>query len=195
VISGESIIMPRRVGLIAAICLLAFTGALCLSATPSFAAKHRASAISKKASAGAKHGSSAARHRSGRHNRAGKHKADVAKLEAASPEARTPVDKADCITVSQAYYERAQSLAVRTRHGIPKELERVVSNLDQFCGEEEFEKARVSIDWMDSCLKNFDRDSELGFCSRSKSYFCAIDPVSDACRITDGEASGRASHD
>jgi hypothetical protein len=186
--------MPRRVGLIAAVCLLAFTGGLCLSATPSFAAKHRASAISKKVSVGAKHRSSAARHKSGRHNRAGK-KADVAKLEAASPEARTPVDKADCITVSQVYYERAQSLAVRTRHGIPKEFERVVSNLDQFCGEEEFDKARVSIDWMDTCLKNFDRDSELGLCSRNKSYFCAIDPVSDACRISDGEASGRASHD
>ena len=193
-ISGESIIMPRRVGLIAAVCLLAFTGGLCVSATPSFAAKHRASATSKKASVGAKHRSSAARHKSGRHNRAGK-KADVAKLEAASPEARTPVDKADCITVSQAYYERAQSLAVRIRHGIPKEFERVVSNLDQFCGEEEFDKARVSIDWMDTCLKNFDRDSELGLCSRNKSYFCAIDPVSDACRISDGEASGRASHD
>src|SRR2546423_2900720 len=172
-------IMPRRVGLIAAICLLAFMGALCLSATPSFAAKHRASAISKKASVGAKHRSSAARHKSGRHNRAGKHKADVAKLETVSPEPRTPTDKADCITVSQAYYERAQSLGVRTRHGIPKGFERVVSNLDQFCGEEEFEKARVSIDWMDTCLKNFDKDAELSFCSRSRSYFCGINPASD----------------
>src|SRR6202035_2370890 len=96
---------------------------------------------------------------------------------------------------TMAYYVRAQILTVRARHVIPKEFERVVSNLDQFCGEEEFDKARVSIDWMDTCLKNFDRDSELGFCSRSKSYLCAIDPVSDACRISDGEASGRASHD
>src|ERR1700738_1874992 len=144
--------MPRRVGLIAAVCLLAFTGALCLSATPSFAAKHRASATSKKASVGAKHRSSAARHKSGRHNRAGKHKADVAKLEAASPEARTPVDKADCIKVSQAYYERAQSLAVRTRHGIPKDFERVVSNVDQLCGVGEFEESRGWIDWRENCL-------------------------------------------
>jgi hypothetical protein len=184
--------MPRRARLIAAVCLLAVAGMLCMSATSPVAAKHRSIAAANKASAGAKH---AAKHRSSRHARGGKQKRDVAKLDAVSPEPRTPTDKADCITVSQTYYERAQSLGVRTRHGIPKEFERVVSNLDQFCGEEEFEKARVSIDWMDTCLKNFDREAELGFCSRSKSYFCAIDSVSGACRITDGEASGRASHD
>ncbi len=190
--SGESIMMPRRGRLIAAVCLLAVAGVLCTSATSPAAARHRSAAIAKKASVGAKH---AARHRSGRHSRGGKHKGDVAKLEAVSPEPRTPTDKADCISVSQAYYERAQSLGVRNRHGIPKDFERVVSNLDQFCGEEEFDKARITIDWMDTCLKNFDKDSE-GSCSRSKSYFCAIDAASDACRTsTDAEASGRASHD
>jgi hypothetical protein len=184
--------MPHRGRWIAAVCLLAFAGALCTSATPSFAAKHRSSAVAKKTSAGTKH---AARHKSGRRNRGSKHTTDVAKLETVSSEPRTPVDKADCITVSQAYYERAQSLGVRTRHGIPKEFERVVSNLDQFCGEEEFDKARVSIDWMDSCLKNFDKEAELGFCARSKSYFCAVDPASQNCRITESDASSRASRE
>jgi hypothetical protein len=174
-------------------CLLALAGLVCASATSPVAAKHRSSAVGKNASSGARH---AARHRSGRHARGGRHKADVAKLETAGPEARTPTDKADCISVSQAYYERAQSVGVRTRHGIPKEFERVVANLDRFCGEEEFDKARISIDWMDACLKNFDKDSELGFCARSKSYFCAIDSASEACRTSaDTEASGRASRD
>ena len=64
---------------------------------------------------------------------------------------------------------------------IPQEFERVISKLDELCGEEDFEKARISIDWMDTCLNNFTQDYNLGFCSRSKSYFCAIDPQSDGC--------------
>jgi hypothetical protein len=188
--SGESGIMLHWGRLAAAVCLLAFAGLLCASATPSMAARHHSSAVAKKGSIGTKH---AARHRSGRHK--GK-KTDEAKVEAVGPEPRTPTDKAECISVSQAYYKRAQSVGGRGRHGVPKEFERVVSNLDQFCGEEEFDKARVSIDWMDNCLKNFDKDAELGFCSRSKSYFCAIDAASQACRTsTEAEASGRASRE
>jgi hypothetical protein len=71
---------------------------------------------------------------------------------------------------------------------IPREFERVISKLDEFCGEEEFEKARVSIDWMDKCLKNFTKDYELEFCSRNKSYLCAIDPQSDGCLQSQSEA-------
>ncbi len=184
--------MPRRGRLIAAVCLLALAGLVCTSATSPVAAKRHSTSVGK-ASGGARH---AARHRSGKHARGSKHKSDEAKLEAVSLEPRTPTDKADCIRVSQAYYERAQSMGVRTRHGIPKEFERVVSNLDQFCGEEEFDKARISIDWMDTCLKSFDKDSDPGLCSRKKSYFCAIDSASDVCRTsTDAEASGRASRE
>jgi len=97
-------------------------------------------------------------------------------------ESRTPVDKHDCIDVSQAFYRRAASVAGRTKHGIPKEFERVASNLDVFCGEEEFDKARVSIDWMNTCLQNFSQDSKLGYCSRNKDYYCSIDSQSENCR-------------
>ncbi len=57
-----------------------------------------------------------------------------------------------------------------------------MSNLDEFCGEEEFDKARITIDWMNTCLQNFTKDSKLGFCSRTQSYFCAIGPASEACQ-------------
>jgi hypothetical protein len=105
----------------------------------------------------------------------------VASREAIAGTPRTPVDKYDCIAVSQAFYEQATSLSSRTKQAIPREFERVVSKLDEFCGEEEFEKARISIDWMDLCLKNFTKDDKSGFCSRNKNYFCAIDPQSDGC--------------
>jgi hypothetical protein len=42
---------------------------------------------------------------------------------------------------------------------------------------EEFEKARISIDWMNTCLQNLNYKTE--FCSRNGSYFCAVDPQSD----------------
>jgi hypothetical protein len=98
-----------------------------------------------------------------------------------APTARTPADKTDCIALSQAFYGHVKTLARRTKQSIPREFMRVVTNLDEFCGEEDFEKARISIDWMDTCLKNFTKDYESGACSRSKSYFCAIDPASDGC--------------
>jgi hypothetical protein len=98
-----------------------------------------------------------------------------------APTARTPTDKTDCIALSQAFYGHAKALARGTKQGIPREFIRVVTNLDEFCGEEDFEKARISIDWMDTCLNNFTKDYSFGFCSRNKSYFCAIDPQSDGC--------------
>jgi short-subunit dehydrogenase involved in D-alanine esterification of teichoic acids len=63
----------------------------------------------------------------------------------------------------------------------PREFARVAANLDEFCGEENFEKARISIDWMNTCLKNFTKDYKLGFCSRNKNYFCAVYPQSEGC--------------
>src|SRR5438552_528398 len=71
---------------------------------------------------------------------------------------RTPADKSDCIAVSQVFYRQAKALSRRTKQIIPREFERVVSNLDVFCGEEDFEKARISIDWMNTCLENFSKD-------------------------------------
>jgi hypothetical protein len=93
----------------------------------------------------------------------------------------TPTSKGDCIALSQALYRKAESLSKRTKQIIPREFARVAANLDEFCGEENFEKARISIDWINTCLKNFTKDYKLGFCSRNKNYFCAVFPQSEGC--------------
>ena len=98
---------------------------------------------------------------------------------AATP--RTPVDKADCIGLSQALYKQAETASRRSKQGVPKEFQRVASNLDEFCGEEDFAKARVSIDWMNTCLQNFSKVT-AEFCARNKSYYCAISPQSESCQ-------------
>jgi hypothetical protein len=117
-----------------------------------------------------------------RRSSSGKRHRSVAEQKPLEIIERTPVDKHDCIAVSQAIYGQARTMSHRTRQSIPKEFERVVSNLDEFCGEEEFDKARITIDWMNTCLQNFTKDSELGFCSRSQSYYCAIGAQSADCR-------------
>jgi hypothetical protein len=93
----------------------------------------------------------------------------------------TPTNKSDCLAVSQTLYRQAERLSKRTKQIIPREFARVATNLDEFCGEENFEKARISIDWMNTCLKNFTTDYQLGFCSRNKNYFCAVYPQSEGC--------------
>ena len=99
----------------------------------------------------------------------------------AVPTDQTPTNKNDCLTVSQILYGRAEALSKRGKQAVPREFTRVASNLDESCGEEDFEKARISIDWMNTCLANYTKDYSLGFCTRDKSYFCAINPRSDAC--------------
>jgi hypothetical protein len=113
----------------------------------------------------------------------GKHRSvtSTAKRKPVIPTDRTPTNENDCLAVSQALYGQAETLSRRTKKAIPRELARVASNLDEACGEEDFEKARSSIDWMNACLKNFTKDYSLGFCSRDKSYFCAIAPQSEGC--------------
>jgi hypothetical protein len=153
-------------------------------ATSSVVAKHKPSVVAKhhKSSAVAKHKSSAAAKHKHKSSAVSNHKSSVVgKQESVTRTPRTPVDKYDCIAVSQAFYEQAETLSKRTKQAIPQEFERVVSKLDELCGEEEFEKARISIDWMDTCLQNFTKGYELRFCSRNKNYFCAIDPQSDGC--------------
>jgi hypothetical protein len=98
-----------------------------------------------------------------------------------APTDRTPTNKDDCLAVAQALNERAKTLSKRTKQGVPREFTRVASNLDESCGEEDFEKAWISIEWMNGCLNNFTKDYELGFCSRNEGYFCAISPRSEAC--------------
>jgi hypothetical protein len=103
---------------------------------------------------------------------------------------RTPLNKGDCIDAAQAFYSRAQTLSRQKNQTIPREFELVVSKLDEFCGEEEFEKARISIDWMNSCLQKFTKD----FCSRDRGYFCAIDPESEECLSRNSETQGKSSN-
>ena len=94
----------------------------------------------------------------------------------------TPRDKNECLAVAQTLYEQAKKLSQQTRQGVPREFTRVASDLDQSCGAEDFNKAWISIEWMNGCLNNFTKDAELGFCSRNEGYSCALDPRSDACR-------------
>jgi hypothetical protein len=151
--------MLRNIHIAATLCFLAVSASLWSFATSSVAAKHRSV-------------TSTGKQRSGTPTT--KQKPDI-------PTDRTPTNTNDCLAMSQALYGQAETLSRRTKQIIPRELARVASNFDESCGEEDFEKARISIDWMNTCLKNFTKDYKLGFCSRNKSYFCAIDPQSDGC--------------
>jgi hypothetical protein len=95
--------------------------------------------------------------------------------------AHASVSQKECAATSKALYGQAEALSKRTKQIIPREFARVAANLDDYCDGEDFDKARISIDWMNICLKNFTKNSNLGFCSRSNGYFCALDPQSDAC--------------
>ncbi len=92
-----------------------------------------------------------------------------------------PRSQKDCATTSNTLYRQAEALSRRSKQIIPREFDRVAANLDDYCDGGDFEKARISIDWMSTCLKNFTRSYDLGFCTRSKSYFFALDPQSEAC--------------
>jgi hypothetical protein len=154
--------MLRRPRTAAALCFVAALGSLCVFATSADAAKQRSS--------------SAAKHRAAKQR-------PVTPPKPAPTVAtdQTPTNKNDCLTVSQILFGRADTLSKRAKQAIPREFTRVVSNLDESCGEEDFEKARINIDWMNTCLANFAADYKLGFCTRDKSYFCAINPRSDGC--------------
>ena len=93
----------------------------------------------------------------------------------------TPRNRNECLAVAQALNEQAKKLSQQTKQGVPREFTRVASNLDHSCGAEDFNKAWISIEWMNGCVKNFTKDAELGFCSRNEGYSCALDPRSDAC--------------
>ena len=173
--------MPRILAIVAAISLLA--GAW-LAATASVEAKQRSSAASKhRANAAAKHASSSkAKRKAAKRNATARKAAKRKRLIAAKPVSlstppRTPVDKYDCIDAAQTSYGQAQALFRRKSHGIPRQFEQVISQLNQLCGEEEFEKARISIEWMHRCLANIGTE----FCSVDKTDLCAIDPKLEVC--------------
>ena len=93
----------------------------------------------------------------------------------------TPRDKNECLAVARTLNDQAKKLSQQTKRGIPRELTRVAADLDHSCGEDDFGKAWISIEWMNGCLNNFTKDVELGFCSRNEGYSCALSPQSDAC--------------
>jgi hypothetical protein len=154
--------MLRNPHMAAAICFLA-AGSLCVFATSSEAAK--------RSSAAAKH-KSVAKQRS---------VTPTPKQKPVIQTDRTPTNKNDCLAVAQTLYEQAETLSKRAKQSVPREFKRVASNLDESCGEEDFGKAWISIEWMNGCLNNFNKDAELGFCTRNEGYLCAISPRSDAC--------------
>jgi hypothetical protein len=96
--------------------------------------------------------------------------------------APAPTDTASCLRINEELYKQAERLEKRTKLIIPREFARVNATLDDYCEAMEFEKARISITWMETCIKNWRKPYKLGFCTRSKAYFCAIDPTSDACK-------------
>ena len=93
----------------------------------------------------------------------------------------TPRNKNECLAVAQTLNEQAKKLSRQSKRAVPSEFSSVGSDLGRSCGEEDFKKAWISIEWMNGCLNNFTKDSELGFCSRNEGYFCALSPRSDGC--------------
>jgi hypothetical protein len=87
-----------------------------------------------------------------------------------------------CLRTSNALYKRGEELHKKKRWEIPREFARVASNLDEYCRDKEFKKADISIEWLNTCLRNYDKPYDQGYCTRSKKYFCAIDSASEACR-------------
>ena len=93
----------------------------------------------------------------------------------------TPRNKNECLAVAQTLNGQAKRLSQQTKRGIPREFTRVASDLNRSCGIEEFDRAWISIEWMNGCLNNFTKDAELGFCSSNEGYSCALNPNSNAC--------------
>jgi hypothetical protein len=173
---------PRISCVLLVICLLAGSGSVWLFETSSAIAKQRSAVVQKhkKSSLVKKDKSVVARKK--QKSLAAKNRKSVvsAKKEPRIiPEVRTPVDKHDCIAAAQVFYGKAQTLAGQMKQTIPQEFHRVVSKLDEFCGE----------DWMNLCLENFTGDRRAEFCSSNKSYFCAIDPKPSACITSEARAN------
>jgi hypothetical protein len=184
--------MPRASCVLLSLCLLAGPASLCLVANSSAIAKQKSSIVKKdKKTSIVKKGKSIAVRK--------KRKSFVAKSEKSVVSAkeeprillqlRTPVDKHDCIAAAQVFYAKAQTVAGRTKQVIPQEFHRVLSKLDEVCGEEEFEQARISINWMNLCLENFTGDKRAEFCSTNERYFCAIDARASGCLANEARAN------
>jgi hypothetical protein len=98
--------------------------------------------------------------------------------------AETQKDTNACLRTSNALYKRGEELYKKRRWQFPAEFRRVASDLDQYCRDKEFKKADIAIDWLNTCLRNYDKPDNQGYCIRSKKFFCAIDLASEACRTS-----------
>ncbi len=166
------------------VCLFAVLGLSCVAPSSFAFARQKTRVVEKHASAvaGRKHTSATTKKKQeSSAAKRGKTAAVVNREPATDPQPRTPTDKQDCIAVAQDFYKRAGALARRTKQPIPPAFVRVVSKLDEFCGEEEFDKARISIDWMNTCLQSFSSEPKAAACSNSESQLCAVDSQSNAC--------------
>src|SRR5437016_2451023 len=95
--------------------------------------------------------------------------------------AQLPKETAACQRAAEALNKQAERLEKSTRIRVPREFVRVAANLDDYCEDKEFQKARISLEWMETCIKNYRRPYNLGYCMRSKKYFCAVEPASEGC--------------
>ena len=75
----------------------------------------------------------------------------------------TPRNNNECLAVVQTLNEQAKKLSRQTKQAVPPEFTRVAMDLEQSCGAAEFNRAWISIEWMNGCLNNFTKDAELGF--------------------------------
>jgi hypothetical protein len=80
----------------------------------------------------------------------------------AVPTDRTPTNRSNCLAVAHALNEQAKTLSKRTKQGIPREFTRVASDLDATCGEEDFGKAWISIEWMKRMPQQFHKGLRVG---------------------------------
>ena len=170
--------MQPRSWMAAAFCMLAVLALLCAVATPSAFAAAKPAAVEKSGVGGKKQAAIASKKKK---SAAKKPESKVARVPATDAVPRTPTDKQDCIAVAQAFYVQAGATSRRINQSVPQGFVRVVSKLSELCGEEEFDQARTSIDWMDTCLKDFASNQKTGVCSTSESLICAVDPRSKAC--------------
>jgi hypothetical protein len=94
-----------------------------------------------------------------------------------------PPDSAACSKLNEQLYAWAEAKEKKNRKLIiPREFARVSADLDEFCGDKDFAKAQIALDWLNTCIKNYSRPYKLAFCQRTQRYFCGVLPESDACK-------------
>jgi hypothetical protein len=157
----------------AAFCVLAMTGSLCAAAAPSAPGKSKPP-VAQKGASGKENAIVLAKRKKRSASKSRKSKVATKSQPLPAPEPRTPTDKHECIAIAQAFYRDAGSRARRAKKSIPDGFIRVVSRLDELCGEEEFDKARISIDWMHTCLEDLSKGQKAGVCSSDDNLVCAV---------------------